>query len=190
MIDLDSHLAAIQSADADAFADWLAHAEPSLRCSLRGFASAIDTEATLQEALLRVWQIAPRHASDGKPNSLLRLATRIARNLAIDEVRRSRRDVRDPSLVDATAEGGDAPRAITPDPHLRRAIVECREGISGKPGEVLTMRLELGGVESDEALAVRLGMRLNTFLQNFTRARKLLVACLERHGIDLTTELA
>jgi RNA polymerase sigma-70 factor (ECF subfamily) len=38
-------------------------------------------------------------------------------------------------------------------------------------------------------LAERLGMRLNTFLQNVTRARKLLVECLERRHVDLTLEL-
>ena len=36
--------------------------------------------------------------------------------------------------------------------------------------------------------AERLGMRLNTFLQNFTRARKLLADCLERQGVALATE--
>ena len=32
-------------------------------------------------------------------------------------------------------------------------------------------------------------MRKNTFLQNFTRARKLLRECLERFGVDLKLEL-
>jgi RNA polymerase sigma-70 factor (ECF subfamily) len=189
MTDLDVHLQAIQSADAGAFADWLVSAEPPLRESLRRFAAYVDTEATLQEALLRVWQVAPRHKSDGRPNSLLRLAVRIARNLALDEVRRARRDVRDPSVLDDAPDGGDDPRACEPDPHLRRAIVECRESIRGKPGDALSLRLDQGGASSDEELAAQLGMRLNTFLQNFTRARKLLLTCLERHGIDLSMEL-
>jgi len=33
-------------------------------------------------------------------------------------------------------------------------------------------------------------MRTNTFLQNVTRARKLIAECLERHGVDLAAELA
>jgi hypothetical protein len=33
-------------------------------------------------------------------------------------------------------------------------------------------------------------MRLNTFLQNFTRARRLLRKCLERHGVNIELELA
>ena len=31
-------------------------------------------------------------------------------------------------------------------------------------------------------------MRLNTFLQNFTRARRQLAECLERQGVDLALE--
>jgi RNA polymerase sigma-70 factor (ECF subfamily) len=55
---------------------------------------------------------------------------------------------------------------------------------------VLHARLESAGVEPDDALAERLGMRKNTFLQNFTRARKLLAECLARRGIDPRLELA
>ena len=56
MDDLDSLWPAIARADADAFARFLARAELPLRRSLTGFARAIDTEAVVQEALLRVWQ--------------------------------------------------------------------------------------------------------------------------------------
>lgn len=90
MLDLDDHLALLASGDADAFGRWLAGAEPRLRGSLRSYAARLDTEALVQEVLLRVWQVAPRHLPDGRPNSLLRLAIRIARNLAIDEIRRVR----------------------------------------------------------------------------------------------------
>jgi RNA polymerase sigma-70 factor (ECF subfamily) len=33
-------------------------------------------------------------------------------------------------------------------------------------------------------------MSLNTFLQNFTRARKLLAECLAKRGIDLRSEMS
>ena len=39
-------------------------------------------------------------------------------------------------------------------------------------------------------LAERVGMRPNTFLQNITRARRLIAECLRRRGIDLALELA
>jgi RNA polymerase sigma-70 factor (ECF subfamily) len=39
-------------------------------------------------------------------------------------------------------------------------------------------------------VAATLGMKKNTFLQNFGRARKLLVECLRKRGVDLEVELA
>ncbi len=189
MIDLDVHLSAVASGDAVAFGRWLAGAEPCLRESLRSFAARVDTEATLQETLLRTWQVAPRHAPDGSPNSLLRLAIRIARNLAIDEVRRARvSPVEDEALERALAAELPAARG-GPDPFLRRVIDECRRLLPGKPAEALAARLAGAGADPDEELAARLGMRLNTFLQNFTRARKLLAECLEKRKVDLDQEL-
>lgn len=86
----DVHLSRIVAGDAGAFALWLAAVERPVRDSLRSFARVIDVEAVLQEALLRVWQVAPRFEPDGRPNGLLRLGVRIARNLAVSEVRRTR----------------------------------------------------------------------------------------------------
>src|SRR3954452_20513699 len=93
-MDLDEHLAAIQAGDADAFERWVAAAEATVRLALRSFAARVDTEAVLQETLLRIWQVAPRFVPDGRPNALVRLAVRTARNLAISDVRRASRPVR------------------------------------------------------------------------------------------------
>ena len=82
-----------------------------------------------------------------------------------------------------------AARAPT-DPLLRRVIETCRDALPRKPGLALVARLESAGAETDDDLALRLGMTKNTFLQNVTRARKLLFECLERHGVDLSMELA
>lgn len=190
MIDLDVHLSAISAGDAGAFGRWLAGAEPPLRASLRPFAARVDTEAVLQEAMLRTWQVAPRHAPDGKANSLLRLSMRIAKNLCIDEVRRARVTPADEEALEqaSLAQIDPEPRS-GPDPLLRRVIDECRKLLPGKPAEALAARLASGGAEPDETLAERLGMRLNTFLQNFTRARKLLAECLHKHHVDLDAEL-
>lgn len=191
MSDLDEHLAAIVRGDAGAFGRWLAGAEPSLRDTLRPFAARVDTEAMIQEALLRVWQVAPRHAPDGRPNSLLRLSVRIAHNLCIDELRRTRAAPMDDAAIERALAARDAatPRAA-PDPLLRRAIEACRDELPDKPAQALAARLESAGGEPDAALAARLGMRPNTFLQNFTRARRLLGECLERRRVDLEMELA
>jgi RNA polymerase sigma-70 factor (ECF subfamily) len=99
MLDLDLYLAAIGAGDPEAFARWVAGAEPSLRATLRPMAAHVDAEAVLQEALLRVWQVAPRCQPDGRPNSLLRLGARIARNLAIDELRHNRATAIDPETL-------------------------------------------------------------------------------------------
>src|SRR5689334_3775621 len=87
-MDLDVFLPAILDDDTRAFARWMAAAEGTMRDSLRSFATVVDVEAVLQESLLRVWQVRGRFERDGKPNGLLRLGIRIARNLAVSEVRR------------------------------------------------------------------------------------------------------
>jgi RNA polymerase sigma-70 factor (ECF subfamily) len=185
VIDLDLHLAAIVAGDADAFARWLAGAEQPVRLSLASFAAVVDVEAVLQEALLRVWQVAPRFVVDGGANGLLRLAVRIARNLAVSELRRTKTRPVEPRDLEDHHEV----RASEPDPMLRAAIVDCRDKLPAKPREAFDARLTTGGGEDDLALATALGMRLNTFLQNFARARKLLAECLRKRGILVDQEL-
>jgi RNA polymerase sigma factor (sigma-70 family) len=177
--DLDVHLAAIVDGDATAFARWLAGAEGRVRGSLVSFATAVDVEAVLQEALVRVWQVAPRFEPDGRPDGLIRLAVRIARNLAIDEVRRIKATPVDPADLD------EPDTRAASDPLLRRAIAECHDKLPPKPKQVLDARLSAAGGRDDSELATDLGMRLNTFLQNFTRARQLLADCLGKSGIAI-----
>jgi RNA polymerase sigma-70 factor (ECF subfamily) len=191
VLDLDDHLAAIVAGDADAFGRWLTGAEGPLRDSLRRLAASVDAEAVLQDALLRAWQVAPRLRPDGRPNGLLRMAVRIARNLALSELRRTR-DLPEEldNLERALALDGDRATPRLPDPMLRAAIEKCREALPGKPAQALAARLESGGGVPDRTLAAKLGMQLNTFLQNFGRARKLLAECLGARGIDLDSEAA
>lgn len=186
-VDLDVHLSAIAAGDAQAFAAWLAGAEPSLRRSLRSFAAVVDTEAVLQESLLRVWQVAPRVQRDGRPDSLLRLARRITRNAAIDAVRRARLTLVEAEVLEkALHEDLDAlgPSAV-PDPFLRAAIEECRRLLPPKPAAALTARLEARGGVHDRDLAAGLDLKLNTFLKNVGRAKKLLKECLRGRGVVL-----
>jgi DNA-directed RNA polymerase specialized sigma24 family protein len=185
--DTDGELAAIAAGDADAFARWLARTERPLRAALRRFAAAVDTEAVLQEALLRTWQVAPRVVADGRPHGLLRLATRIVQNLATSEARRYR-------LAPVPA-GDDLPELAleplaSPDDALRHAIATCRDKLPPQPRAAMAARLDDAGLRGDRELAALLGMRTNTFLQNITRARALLAECLRRAGIDLDRELA
>jgi RNA polymerase sigma-70 factor (ECF subfamily) len=184
MADLDHHLPAIVAGDPVAFGRWVAGAEPRLRDSLRPLAASVDTEAVLQESLLRIWQVAPRFVSDGRPDGLLRLAIRIARNLSFDELRKRRVDPASIESLEAAAAAGDESASSEPDPLLRKAIAECREKLDGKPARALEARLTSQGSESDEDLAARLSMKLNTFLQNVTRARRLLAECLKKRGVE------
>lgn len=183
--DLDVELGAIVAGDSRAFARWVAGAEVPLRAELRRFAAVVDVEAVLQEALLRTWQVAPRLTRDSEANALLRLSLRIARNLAIDHARRDRARLDDASAIENAS---TAP--ASPDPLLRRVLLECEAKLPKKLGAALRARLASGGAEPDAVLARRLKLRVNTFLQNVTRARRLLAQCLRRSGVDLERELA
>ncbi len=191
-MDLDSFLPAILARDVHAFGQWMAGAEGPIRDSLRSFATVLDTEAVLQEALLRVWQVAPRFVQDGRPNGLLRLGVRIARNLAISEVRRTKsRPMEDDQIERRLADDSANVAGEAPDPMLRNVIADCYERLPGKPKEALRARLDAAGTGSDDVtLATALNMRVNTFLQNFGRARKLLAECLQKHGVAVDEELA
>jgi RNA polymerase sigma-70 factor (ECF subfamily) len=183
--DLDIHLSAIVAGDVNAFARWMTGAEPTVRLTLRSFAAVIDVEAVLQESLLRVWQVARRFERDGRPNGLLRFAIRIARNLAVSEVRRTRAAPVEPEDLETTL----AAPPTDADPMLRQAIGDCRDKLPPKPRQALDARLASAGGNDDADLAESVGMKLNTFLQNFTRARQLLADCLRKKGVDIAQEL-
>jgi RNA polymerase sigma-70 factor (ECF subfamily) len=188
MTDHDVHLDAIRRGDTEAFGHWVAAVEATLRETLRSFAAVVDTEAVLQETLLRVWQVAPRFEHDERPNGLFRLGVRIARNLAVSEQRRVHAVTTE--LEEETVLP-DGPQGASPvDPLLRKRIAECQDALPQKPRQAMMARLATGGALPDEALAENLSMRLNTFLQNVSRARKLLAECLEAKGVDLGLELA
>jgi DNA-directed RNA polymerase specialized sigma24 family protein len=179
MIDLDEHLEGIVAGDEVRFARWMSLAEPELRRSLRSFAGQVDVEAVLQEALLRVWQFAPRVTVDGRGNSLLRYGLRVARNLAIDEVRRAGRRAEVPQ---EEAPEPVMPEVSPPDPQLAALIAWCLERLPGSPRKALEARLAARGGASDHVLSAESGMKLNTFLKNVGRARRLLHACLVERG--------
>ncbi len=189
---LEPWLTEIAAADAAAFARWLAGAEARLRDSLRSFATRVDTEAVLQESLLRVWQAAPRLVPDGRPEPLLRFAIRIARNLAVSELRRNRLDPVEIEELDrlASEDAANLPGTKVPDHRVRQAIEECLAQLPARPAAALTARLENDGEEPDAHLAERLRMRTNTFLKNFGRARRQMTECLRRRGIDIRLEMS
>jgi DNA-directed RNA polymerase specialized sigma24 family protein len=133
-----------------------------------------------------VWQVAPRVEVDGRGDALVRLGVQIARNLAADHVRRDRclahAEQRELLETEAAEPGIDAEQ---PDPFLRDAVRQCIEQLPKQPAAALKLRIENQGATADETLAERLGMQLNTFLENFGRARQFLLDCLEGRGVEL-----
>lgn len=179
----------------DGFRAWLAYAEPLLWRNLRSFARTVDIEAIVQEALSRMWVLAPTLELAGDDASL-RFVQRLARNLAISESRRRRHERPlgeeggPPADTGEWAQHGDeqetsSPPAPPPDPSLRAAILRCLGSLPGQPRRALQARLKSAGGGPDRVLAESLGMSLNTFLQNVTRARRLVRECLERAGYRL-----
>lgn len=187
MSELDTLFDRVRSGDARAFAAWMGRVERPVRQSLRSFARAVDVEAVVQETLLRMWLL----ARDGErrlegENASLRFAIGIARNVARNEARRLRRI----ELVEPVElETAPAPASPSPDPGLLKAIRDCLAELAGRPREALLARIERGA-EDDLVLAGRVGMTLNTFLQNVVRARRQVEECLKGKRVRLEEVLS
>ena len=170
--------------DRDAFAEWIGMVELPLRRSLARFARAVDVEVVVQETLLRMWLFAQDRSRvlDGE-NASLRFAIKVGRIVALEEIRRFRRETPvDLTVLETLPEGQVRPEP--PDPALGRAIAECFKRLPDKPRKAIKARIDEGH-RPDRDLARSLSMRLNTFLQNVVRARSLLARCLERRGVRL-----
>lgn len=170
----------VRNGSREAFASWLRLVERPLRDSLRGFARQVDTEAVLQEGMMRMWVIAPTLELSG-PDASVRYARRMLRNLAISWVRKHRREVQGevPDLPDPS---GTDP---VPDMVLRKAVETCLSLLKARPRNAIMERLRDQGASHDRDLAERAGMTLNTFLQNVVRARRFLRDCLRSNGVSL-----
>lgn len=176
---LETAFGRAESGDADAFAEWMAIAEHPLRRSLARFARAVDVEVVVQETFLRMWLVAcddTRRLEGG--NASLKFALGVARNVAHEELRKTRLF----QFVDEVPEPVSVPNL--PDPALRKAINECMGRLPEKPRTALNARVQDGHLP-DRDLAAGARMKLNTFLQNIVRARKLMAECLEKRGVRL-----
>jgi RNA polymerase sigma-70 factor (ECF subfamily) len=185
MNDLDRELAGIAAGDPESFGRWVAGAEPLLRARLRPLSTRIDAESVLQEVLTRVWTTANRCKRDGRPHALVRYAIRIQHNLAIDELRKARLEATDVDTLERYLMAEEPSEPGYSDPLMRRLVKGCLELLPPKAQAVVRARWESSGLASDSELAAQLNMKLNTFLQNVTRARKLLADCLRSQGADV-----
>jgi len=175
--------------DGEAFAAWMGLVEIPLRRSLRRYARAVDVEGVVQETLVCMWLFAldPNRELEGDHASL-KYAYRVARNVALEEMRRYRQDgLVELATLDGLPEGQIEPKL--PDPALARTIEDCLDRLPAQPRSALTARLR-DGSQPDRELAARLRMKGNTFLQNIVRARKLLRNCLEGRGVRLAEILS
>ncbi len=173
-----------RSGDREAFARWMGMVEIPLRRSLRRFARSVDVEVVVQEALLRMWLVANdnRRVLEGC-NASLKFVLKVARNVALEEIRRNRQD-RFVNLDELgnLLEGRLDPEP--PDPALGRAIADCMNRLPGQPRKALSARIR-DGCLPDREIAAALRMKANTFFQNIVRARRLLARCLQGRGIRL-----
>ncbi len=170
--------------DREAFAAWMGMVELPLRRSLQRYARAVDVEVVVQETFLRMWLLAlDRSRPLAGDHGALKFAHRVARNVALEELRRYRQDrFVDLGILDDLPEGQVEPDRS--DPALGRAIEDCLNRLPSRPRAALSARLR-DGLQPDRELAARVRMKGNTFLQNIVRARRLLRACLEKRGVRL-----
>lgn len=163
--------------------------EIPLRRSLQRYARAADVEVVLQETFVRMWLVADdRQRLLEGPNAAVKFAFAVARNVAFEEIRRCRQDrFVDLDSLDSLPEGRVEPDP--PDPALARAIQDCMGRLPRQAQKALSARVR-EGVLPDRELARTLRMKVNTFLQNIVRARRLLRACLERRGVRLEEVLS
>lgn len=170
--------------DPDAFAEWMGMVENPLRCSLARFARAVDVEVVVQETLLRMWLIAcDRTRRLEGENASLKFALRVARNVAHEELRHARPyHFLDDKELNQLPEVSFKPEF--PDHALRKAIADCLDRLPAQPKRALNARVRDGHLP-DRDLALEAKMKLNTFLQNIVRARRLVADCLEKRGVRL-----
>ncbi len=181
---VDHAFARARAGDTRAFAEWMGRVERPIRLSLRRFARVVDVEVVMQETFLRMWLVATRRPERNLegPNAALRFAVGVARNVALEEMRRARISDR-VALEDAE---GIPEMRVDPEPAsspaLARAIRECLGRLPARGREAILARIADGHRLPDVDLAARLHMTRNTFLQNIVRARRALEACLQSMG--------
>jgi len=183
--EIDELFAQVRDGNSVAFAEWAGRVERPVRLSVMRYARAVDLEVVVQDCLLRMWLLATSPRELEGENASLRMAIAVARNVAREELRRTRRDVHAPledveNALEVMVEPSPAP-----DPGLARAIRECLEKLPGRSRTALLKRIEHGATQPDCDLAASLGLKLNTFLQHIVRARKRMAECLARKGVEM-----
>lgn len=157
------------------------HADLAYRVALRVTGTADDAADAAQAALVSVW----RHGGAVPPERQRAWVSRVARNAALDLVRR-RRVRPQPLAADATVDPACA--APLPDAHaeagdLRREIGAALDTL-GEPFRSLVVLRDVEGLSYDE-IADALSLPLTTVKVYLHRARTRLRAALQTSVPDL-----
>lgn len=174
----DALMARVARRDADAFRALVnAHSAVPHRIAWRMVGDRADAEDIAQEALLRLWDTAPRWRAGG--SGVAAWLTRVAVNLSLDRLRRRRfaSDAEPPDRAD------EAPLADTVIAHGQLAQA-TRAAIAALPDRqraaiVLTYYEDL----SNSGAATMLDMNIKAFESLLLRARRALADDLRARGI-------
>jgi RNA polymerase sigma-70 factor, ECF subfamily len=174
--DLKDYLARIAGGDRDAFAKLYAATSAKLFGIILRILSRRDlAEEVLQEVFVRIWQ----KAGDFDPTraSAISWMAAIARNRALDEVRRVRPvSIEDtPEVFDLPDPGESAITGIERNEVLQK-LLKCLEGLEPAKREMVLMAYYRG--ESREALSQHFGSPVATIKTWLHRSLAQLKACL------------
>jgi RNA polymerase sigma-70 factor, ECF subfamily len=141
---------------------------------------AAEAEDVAQDAMLRLWQMAPRWREDAPVGAWL---YRVAHNLAIDRIRRRRPTVDVDSAVDL-ADPAPTPAERLAERERKAAVERAIAGLPERQRTAITMvhTLEMGNIEAAAAMEISVEA-LESLL---SRGRRALRAAL----MDLKDEVA
>lgn len=177
--DDDSLMARIAARDAEAFGVLAGrHGPLPYRVAWRMIGDAAEAEDIAQEALLRLWDCAPRWQAGG--SGVAAWLTRVAMNLALDRLRR-RRFASDEAVPERADEAPLADQAIEAD-QSAHAVRACIAALPERQRAaiVLTYYEEI----ANKTAAEMLDMNLKAFESLLFRARGALRDGLEASGLN------
>jgi RNA polymerase sigma-70 factor (ECF subfamily) len=171
-------IARMSSGDRAAFEDIYAATSPKLfGVVLRIIRQRELAEEVLQEAFIRIWRNAARY--DAEKAAPMTWMASIARNRAIDEVRRRGLDlVDDPDAAALVRDPGPSPADAAALGESVRALSHCLEELESPRGEMVRLAYLEG--YSREALADRFDQPVGTVKTWLRRSLMLLRDCLDR----------
>ena len=173
---------AIVRRDEDVFKRWLERTQIHLRLSLRSFATVVDVEVVVQETAILAWERTSKIVPDGRPAFLVRWAATVAKNKALNEVKRAQREV---PLHESPDQPDPQIERTAADPFLRARLHGCRERLPAALRRVIDLILADGGHRSARECAAANGTSYDAFRQNLARGRRALEACLRQYGIEI-----